>query len=53
MKPITESLIESFSIELLQYLGWDYMHGLAIASSTENNSKKIILYSLIITIHFI
>ena len=31
MKPIAEDHIESLAIEQLQSLGWDYVHGLAIA----------------------
>lgn len=31
MKPITESHIETFTIETLQSMGWEYVHGLAIA----------------------
>lgn len=31
MKPITENNIENFSIEILQALGWQYIHGLSIA----------------------
>lgn len=31
MKPITENHIESFAIETLQDLGWEYTHGFAIA----------------------
>lgn len=31
MKPITEDHIESFAIEQLQSLGWEYIHGLAFA----------------------
>jgi hypothetical protein len=34
MKPITEDHIESFAIEQLQSLGWEYIHGLAIAPGT-------------------
>ena len=35
MKPITEDKIEYFAIEQLQSLGWDYIHGLAIAPGAE------------------
>jgi type I restriction enzyme R subunit len=31
MKPITESDIETFAIETLEALGWEYLHGLQIA----------------------
>lgn len=40
MKPISESDIESFSIELLQSLGWDYIHGLAIAPGAEQSERE-------------
>jgi len=35
MSKITEDHIESFSIELLQSLGWQYIHGLAIVPGAE------------------
>ena len=31
MKPITEDNIENFAIEILKSMGWEYIHGLAIA----------------------
>jgi len=40
MKPITEDHIESFSIELLQSLGWQYIHGLAIAPGAEQSERE-------------
>ncbi|MDP1993756.1 MAG: type I restriction endonuclease subunit R, partial [Ignavibacteria bacterium] len=40
MKPITEDNIESFSIELLQSLGWQYIHGLAIAPGAEQSERE-------------
>ena len=40
MKKITESHIESFSIELLQSLGWQYIHGLAIAPGAEQSERE-------------
>jgi type I restriction enzyme, R subunit len=47
MKPITESHIETFTIETLQSLGWEYIHGLAIAPGAEKaereNFEQIIL----------
>ena len=47
MKPITESHIETFAIEQLQSLGWQYLHGLAIAPSAEfaerGNFAEIVL----------
>ncbi len=35
MKPITEDIIELSAIEMLQTIGWEYMHGLTIAPGTE------------------
>ena len=35
MKPITEDNIESFAIEVLQSMGWEYIHGLSIAPGAE------------------
>lgn len=47
MKPITESNIETFAIETLESLGWQYVHGLAIAPSAElaerENFEQIVL----------
>ncbi|HUZ58968.1 MAG TPA: type I restriction endonuclease [Hanamia sp.] len=47
MKPITESHIETFTIETLQPMGWEYIHGLAIAPGAEkterDNFEQIIL----------
>jgi len=47
MKPITEDKIESFAIEELQSIGWEYVHGLAIAPGAEQaereNFEQIIL----------
>jgi type I restriction enzyme R subunit len=47
MKPITESNIETFAIETLESLGWEYIHGLQIAPSAEfaerGNFEQIIL----------
>lgn len=47
MKPITEDNIESFAIEVLQSIGWEYVHGLAIAPGAEQaereNFEQIIL----------
>ncbi|MHB8339080.1 MAG: type I restriction endonuclease, partial [Ignavibacteriaceae bacterium] len=40
MKPITEDKIESFAIEQLQSLGWDYIHGLAIAPGAEQSERE-------------
>lgn len=35
MKPITESDIEAFAINILESLGWEYVYGLAIAPGAE------------------
>jgi len=47
MKPITESNIESFAIKHLQSIGWQHVHGLAIAPGAEQaereNFEQIIL----------
>lgn len=47
MKPLTESNIESFVIKHLQSLGWQHVHGLAIAPGAEQaereNFEQIIL----------
>ena len=40
MKPITEDKIEYFAIEQLQSLGWDYIHGLAIAPGAEQQERE-------------
>ncbi len=47
MKPITEDKIETFAIEVLQAIGWEHVHGLAIAPGAEqaerDNFEQIIL----------
>jgi type I restriction enzyme R subunit len=47
MKAITENNVESFAIETLQSLGWEYVHGLSIAPGAEqqerDNFEQIIL----------
>lgn len=47
LKPITEDKIETFAIEVLQSMGWEYVHGLAIAPGAEQaereNFEQIIL----------
>ncbi len=40
MKPITEDHIEFFAIEQLQSLGWEYIHGLAIAPGAEQSERE-------------
>lgn len=40
MKPITESHIETFTIEILQSMGWEYVHGLAIAPGAEQAERE-------------
>jgi type I restriction enzyme R subunit len=46
-EPITENHIETFTIETLQSMGWEYVHGLAIAPGAEKaereNFEEIIL----------
>lgn len=39
MKPITESNIETFAIETLESLGWQYVHGLTIAPNAELSER--------------
>jgi type I restriction enzyme R subunit len=47
LKPVTENNIEDFAIEVLRSVGWEYMHGLAIAPGAEEaereNFEQIIL----------
>jgi len=40
MKPITEDNIETFAIEVLQSIGWEYVHGLAIAPGAEQAERE-------------
>lgn len=40
MKPITEDKIETFAIEVLQSVGWAYVHGLAIAPKAEQAERE-------------
>lgn len=40
MKPITEDKIETFAIEVLQSMGWEYVHGLAIAPGAEQSERE-------------
>ena len=40
MKPITENHIETFAIETLQSLGWEYIYGLAIAPGAEQQERE-------------
>lgn len=40
MKPITESNIETFAINTLESLGWQYLHGLAIAPGAECSERE-------------
>lgn len=40
MKPITESHIESLTIETLQSLGWEYIYGIAIAPGAEKQERE-------------
>jgi type I restriction enzyme R subunit len=40
MKPITESHIETLTIETLQSLGWEYIYGIAIALGAEQQERE-------------
>ena len=40
MKPITEDKIENFAIEILQSIGWEYVHGLLIAPGAEQAERE-------------
>lgn len=40
MKPITENNIEKFSIEILQSMGWEYVHGLLLAPGAEQSERE-------------
>ena len=40
MKPINEDKIEFFAIEVLQSMGWEYVHGLAIAPGAEQAERE-------------
>ncbi|MEI8007492.1 MAG: HsdR family type I site-specific deoxyribonuclease, partial [Bacteroidota bacterium] len=40
MKPITEDKIEAFTIEQLQQLGWEYIHGLSIAPGSDHQERE-------------
>ncbi len=40
MPLITESNIETFAIEVLQKLGWEYVHGLALAPGAETAERE-------------
>ena len=40
MTPITESNIETFAIEVLKTLGWEYVHGLSIAPGAESAERE-------------
>ena len=40
MKPITEDHIETFTIENLQSMGWQYVHGFAIAPGAEKQERE-------------
>lgn len=39
MKPITEDKIETVAIEVLQSIGWEYVHGLSIAPEAEQSER--------------
>jgi type I restriction enzyme R subunit len=39
-KPITEDKIETFAIEVLQSMGWEYVHGLMLAPGAEQAERE-------------
>lgn len=41
MKPFTEDNIETYAIEELKTLGWQYEHGLAIAPGAEKAEREL------------
>ena len=40
MKPITEDKIETFALEVLKSIGWEYIHGLSIAPGAEQAERE-------------
>lgn len=40
MKPISEDKIETFAIEVLQSMGWEYVNGLTIAPGAEQSERE-------------
>ena len=40
LKPITENIIKESAIEILQSLGWEYVHGLSIAQGAEHAERE-------------
>src|SRR5687768_4227242 len=40
MKPITESNVETFAIEVLRRIGWEYIPGLSIAPGAEQQERE-------------
>ena len=40
MNIITENNIEEFAIKVLQSIGWEYIHGLAIAPGAEDKERE-------------
>jgi type I restriction enzyme, R subunit len=40
MKPISENHIEAFCIAVIQSMGWEYIHGLAIAPGAEKAERE-------------
>jgi type I restriction enzyme, R subunit len=40
LKSITENNIETFAIETLQAMGWEYVHGIAIAPGAEQQERE-------------
>jgi len=40
LKPITEDKIETFALEVLQSMGWEYVHGLSVAPGAEQSERE-------------
>ncbi len=40
MKPITEDKIETFALEVLQSMGWEYVHGLMLAPGADKAERE-------------
>ena len=41
MKPITEDKIETFALEVLQSMGWEYVHGLMLAPGADKAEREL------------
>lgn len=49
MKPVTESNIETFAIDTIQWLSWEYIHGAAISPEAESSERES--YEQILLLH--